>query len=118
MGQLLRSTLMRRLAGALAIGIMVLIAVLSLLPAADLPGIEGSDKVKHFIAYAGLAGPLAIWAGPGRALRVFLVAALFGLAMECAQYLAPTGRDFSLLDEGANICGAGLGTLIAVALRR
>lgn len=118
MARFFQSAAMRRTAGIAAIGLMALIAVLSLLPPADLPPVEGSDKLKHFIAYTALAVPVAAWAGPGRALRALLLTAAFGAAIEIAQILAPTGREGSLLDEGANVLGAGLGTAIVLALRR
>ena len=118
MAQLFRSSAMRRFAGISAIGLMIAIAVLSLLPSGDLPPVDGSDKLKHFIAYGSLGGAMAIAAGPGRALRAFLITIGYGALMEVAQALAPTGREFSILDEVANMLGAGLGTGIAMALRR
>ncbi|HPF21958.1 MAG TPA: VanZ family protein [Hyphomonas sp.] len=111
------STALRRVAGFVTLAVMGLIAVLSLLPPSDLPPVEGSDKLKHFIAYTALAMPMAVWTGRGRALLALLLAAGFGLAVEVAQLLVPTGREFSLLDEGANILGAGLGTLAVLILR-
>ena len=109
---------LRRVAGLAAIALMLVIVALSLMPQADLPPVEGSDKLKHFIAYAALSVPVTIWAGPGRSLRALLLTAGFGALVEVAQLLAPTGREFSLLDGGANLIGAGLGTLVAVVLRR
>ena len=108
----------RRFAGYAALLLMVAIAILSLLPSADLPSVETSDKTKHFIAYAALAVPMAIRLGPGRALRALVLTAAFGALMEVGQLLAPTGRDFSVFDELANVLGATLGTGIALALRR
>ncbi|WP_321488596.1 hypothetical protein [uncultured Hyphomonas sp.] len=118
MAQLFRSPTMRRFAGIAAICLMIAIGVLSLLPSNDLPPVEGPDKLKHFIAYGSLGGAMAIAAGPGRALRAFLMTIGYGALMEVAQALAPTGRDFSILDEVANILGAGLGTAVALVLRR
>jgi VanZ family protein len=118
MAQLFRSSAMRRFAGMTAVCLMIAIAFLSVMPPGDLPPVEGSDKLKHFIAYGSLGGAVAIAAGPGRALRAFLIAIGYGALMEVAQALAPTGREFSILDEVANILGAGLGTGIALALRR
>ncbi|MEZ5953090.1 MAG: VanZ family protein [Hyphomonas sp.] len=97
---------------------MAVIATLSLLPSADLPPVEGSDKVKHFVAYAALGFPVAVWAGPGKALRALVLTALFGGCVEVAQLLAPTGREGSLLDELANVLGGALGTGLALALRK
>ena len=115
MAQLFRSSAMRRFAGMTAICLMLAIAVLSVMPPGDLPPVEGSDKLKHFIAYGSLGGAIAIAAGPGRA---FLITIGYGALMEVAQALAPTGREYSILDEVANMLGAGLGTGIALALRR
>ena len=118
LAQLFRSSAMRRFAGLSTMGLMIAIAILSLLPSGDLPPVDGSDKLKHFIAYGSLGGAMAIAAGPGRALRTFLITVGYGALMEVAQALAPTGREFSLLDEVANMLGAGLGTGIALILRR
>ena len=118
MAKLFRSPLVRHMAGLAAIALMIVIAALSLVSPADLPSIEGSDKLKHFTAYTVLGTAMAVWAGPGRALRALVLTAGYGALMEVAQALASTGRDPSLLDEGANILGAGLGTGIALLLRR
>ncbi|WP_272986846.1 MULTISPECIES: VanZ family protein [Hyphomonas] len=118
MAQFFRSPAMRRFAGLATIALLIAIAVLSLLPSGDLPPVEGSDKVKHFLAYGSLGGAMAMAFGPGRALRAFLITIGYGALMEIAQALAPTGREFSVLDEVANILGAGVGTVVALALRR
>jgi VanZ family protein len=118
MARIFRSAATRRLAGFAAIALMLAIAILSLLLSGDLPPVEGSDKLKHFIAYSTLGLAFAIWAGPGRALRAFILTIGYGALMEIAQALAPTGREASWLDEGANAFGAGLGTLVALVLRR
>jgi hypothetical protein len=73
MAQLFRSSAMRRFAGMTAVCLMIAIAFLSVMPPGDLPPVEGSDKLKHFIAYGSLGGAMAIAAGPGRALRAFLI---------------------------------------------
>ncbi|KCZ84155.1 hypothetical protein HAD_00710 [Hyphomonas adhaerens MHS-3] len=118
MAQFFRSPAMRRFAGLATIVLLIAIAVLSLLPSGDLPPVEGSDKVKHFLAYGSLGGAMAMAFGPGRALRAFLITIGYGALMEVAQALAPTGREFSVLDEVANILGTGVGTGVALALRR
>lgn len=118
MSQFFRSAAMRRFATLATIGLLIVIAVLSLAPSNGLPPVEGPDKVKHFLAYGSLGGAMAIAFGPGRALQAFLITIGYGALMEVAQALAPTGRDFSVLDEAANILGAGFGTGVALALRR
>ncbi|MCA8901027.1 MAG: VanZ family protein [Hyphomonas sp.] len=118
MGILKDTPAIRRAGGVLALLVMGAIAVLSLLPPGDLPPVEGSDKVKHFIAYAVLAAPMTIWAGPGRTLRAVILTLGFGALMEVAQALSPTGREASLLDELANALGAALGTGLALIVRK
>ena len=118
MAQLPDTAPLRRLAGLVAIGVMTLIAIMSLLPVSDLPAVGGSDKLKHFIAYAALGLALSIWTGRGGAIQALLLAAAYGGLMEVAQMLLPTGREGSVLDEGANVLGAGLGTLVTLILRR
>ena len=118
MPRLTDSARLRHAAGLVAIGLMTLIALLSLLPPGDLPPVEGSDKLKHFIAYAALGAAMTIWTGPGRTIRALVLTAAYGAGIEIAQMLTPTGREASLLDEGANILGAGLGALSAFIVRR
>lgn len=118
MARFFKSPALRRLAGIAAVGLMIAIAVLSLLPPDNLQPVDNSDKLNHFIAYGCLGLAMAIAAGPGRALRAFLITIVYGALMEVAQALAPTGREFSLLDEVANILGASLGTAVALVLRR
>ena len=110
--------LIRRFAGLAALALMAVIAVLSLLPQQDLPPVGGSDKWKHFVAYAALAVPVAVRAGRGRAWQAWAFTGGYGFLIEVAQALSPTGREFSLADEGANLLGAALGTLAVLALRR
>ena len=118
MARIFSSPAARRIAGLAAIALMVAIGVLSLLPVADLPPVEGSDKLKHFIAYLALGLAMTVRAGPGHALRAFLVTVGYGALIEIAQALAPTGREFSLLDEGANMLGAGLASALMLLARR
>lgn len=95
-------------------GYLVLIAVLSLVPAwlfppslAEVPGI---DKWVHVAMYGGL-GMLLRWAaGAGRlswrALGLPLAGAGYGLLMECLQCaMNGAGRAFSWGDAGANLVG-------------
>ena len=93
--------------------IALVIGILSLIPSADLPPVAGSDKVKHAIAYMALAAPLAVWLGPRRWMTAMIVAILYGVSIEIAQYLAPTGRSGSYLDAAANAIGALAGAGLA-----
>ena len=103
------SPLFRRLALVSAALVALLIAVLSLLPGSALPHVPGTDKIKHMIAYAALAMPLAVWFGRGQWWRAVIVAVGYGLMLEAAQGLMSAGRTVSLLDAVANLAGAGLG---------
>ena len=94
---------------------LVLVIVLSLMPASGLPSTDISDKIEHFAAYfalavAGASGFHGRWA---RLIIIFSLIA-FGLLMECGQMLSP-GRDPSIGDAIANalgvLCGATLGSL-------
>lgn len=97
---------------------MVAIGYFSLVPPGDAPAPQISDKIRHFAAYAALAAPIAIWFGPQRLLAAALLAALYGAGIEVAQVYAPTGREGSPADAGANALGAAMGTLMIWALAR
>ncbi|MEE9380904.1 MAG: VanZ family protein [Hyphomonadaceae bacterium] len=108
----------RKIAMGLALLIAAAIAVLSLMPGGSAPPVPGSDKVKHFIAYAVLAAPLAFSFGSRAKWRAFALALAYGVFMEFAQWAAPTGREASVLDAIADALGAGLGVGIGlVALK-
>lgn len=92
----------------------IAIAYLSLRPPAETPGIAGSDKLGHLIAYASLGAFALLVAGPARWLPVFLAATLYGAGLEVMQGAMAHGREASLLDGIANAVGAGLG-IAAVA---
>lgn len=80
-------------------------AYYSLLPAAQLGGIPGSDKVWHCAGYAMLAVPLPLLF---RKPRLLWFAALgliaFGVLLEFCQEYVP-GRSFELADMLANSAG-------------
>lgn len=110
--------LTRRFALIAALGLMAAILVLSLLPQQDLPSTGTSDKWNHFAAYAALAVPVAVYAGPGRAWQAWAFTSAYGFLVEVAQALSPTGREFSLADEAANMGGAAIGVLAVLVLNR
>jgi VanZ family protein len=80
-------------------------------------GLVGMDKWLHALAYAGLAGTLAVALAPGRGVgrstgRVALLALVFavgyGVGIEFAQAPLPE-RAFSVADMAANATGSGVG---------
>ncbi len=91
---------------SLQLAAMVMVGVLSLLPAPDM---GGSDKLLHVLAYAGLSGGFALLL-PGWPSRIAaaVAVALYGLLLEYLQGL--TGyRLFDPADMLANAAGATLG---------
>ncbi|RAN33767.1 VanZ family protein [Hyphomonas pacifica] len=118
MRALLSHKLTRALAVIATIILIIVIAHLSLSPAADVPAPQVSDKVKHFAAYFVLAGTLATAFGPKRGIYALIVAILYGLAMEVAQDMGDAGREGSIADALANTAGAACGVLAAKLLRR
>ena len=102
---------------AFGIGVIA-IAVLSLLPASDMPDVHMSDKIGHTLAYGCvmLAGGLGFWLQRQR-LQVAGGLFLLGIAMELLQSLMPT-RQMSLLDIAANTVGIAAGLLLCLAATR
>lgn len=82
--------------------------VLSLLPVDQLPSAFNFwDKAQHAFGFAGLA-VTGLLVYPGRAGRVLLGLALFGIGIECAQHL--TGwRQGDWVDWVADCVGLGIG---------
>lgn len=79
----------------------------SLKPMVAQPQLGHIDKVEHFAAYAGLTalGFLTLGRSSARLVAVIL---LFGIGVEIAQAMLPTGRTGSGLDALANAAGSGL----------
>lgn len=108
---------------ALSVLLAIFIGVFSILPASEGPGLFANlpfpfpDKAQHFVAYAILAGPLTIVLGPRRTLMAVLLVLGYGILMEIAQILAPTGREGSWLDALADLAGACTGACIIRFLR-
>ncbi len=100
---------------------LVTVLLLSTVPGSLTPNvdIEFSDLVVHFIMYSVMGALFFIEFRKSRvsalnrtpALLAVALAALYGFAMEVAQYYIP-GRHFSLADAAAN----SLGALAAVIL--
>jgi VanZ family protein len=99
---------------------LVLVTVLSLMPATGLPSTDISDKIEHFLGYFALAAAGAAgFHGPRDRLVMILGLITFGILMEFGQMVSP-GRDPSIGDAIANalgvLCGAMVGSLGVLAL--
>lgn len=86
------------------------------LPAWGPLGLVRIDKWLHALAYAGLAGTLAVALAPGRkvwtvAVVAVLLATGYGVGIEFVQAPLPE-RYFSLADMAANGVGAGVGAVV------
>jgi VanZ family protein len=96
---------------------IILLAVLSLLPAQNMvrTGIPG--QLEHLIAYAGSAG-IAI-AGYQRrgAVQIIGLFCIYAGILEYLQYFSP-GRHSSIEDFAASALGACCGGLVAVLVAR
>lgn len=79
----------------------------SLKPMPEQASMGHIDKIEHFTAYAGLTllGFLTLGRSSARLVAIIL---LFGVGVEFAQALLPTGRTGSVLDGLANTAGGGL----------
>jgi VanZ family protein len=95
----------RKLAVAVFALALVVVAVLLLTPAGELPATDVWDKLEHAGAFAGLAF-LGSFAFPERtsAWRLALGLIVFGSVCEFLQMLVP-GRDSSVEDAMANAIG-------------
>lgn len=89
------------------------------LPDDSLPG--GTDKIAHFVAYAGLSFLLLVWVSAKRvrSLREILLALfacmLFGAMDELLQI--PVGRNCDIYDWIADVIGASIGILLFLNIR-
>lgn len=93
--------------------IALLIAVLSLLPSADLPRVQLWDKFEHSFAYIALAAWFGGVVRPGRYGRLALVLLAFGIAIEIAQGAMGIGRTADPADVFANAVGIAIGLVVA-----
>ncbi|MFC2991704.1 VanZ family protein [Halomonas tibetensis] len=106
----------RRLWAALAVVGGLLIALGSLTPGSEMPSNLPWDKANHFVGYAGLAGLIGL-AGV-RLPLTFLVAVLFGVAIEVAQIPVPGRSGGDGWDILANSLGAAFAVVLLCGLRR
>ena len=99
----------------LVLALLAIVTIASLSPHMPAPGVMSSDKLRHFLSYAAIAGPIAL-ARP-RGWGPMLLALLgWSIAIELIQpYVGRSGdpRDFL-----ANATGVGLGVFLAAGLRR
>jgi hypothetical protein len=72
----LYSVSIRRAAAVLAALIAVIVGYFSLVPPGEAPAPQISDKIRHFVAYATLAVPVAVWFGPRRLMAAMAVTAV------------------------------------------
>ena len=101
-----------------AIIVFFAIAFLSLTPSYELPGPRLSDKIHHLIAY-GVLTATAIMGRHHRSVLTVLAAVIaYGFLLEALQGLMGLGRSASWLDGIANMVGALLGVLVALAFEK
>jgi VanZ family protein len=111
-------TKIRVLANAAFVIGVVLLIILSLAPAQDLPKSQLNDKWSHIIAYAILMAAFGVGSLKWRRCIVgALVVFALGVALEGLQSLVP-GREASLLDVAANSIGVFVGICVAVGTVR
>ena len=90
--------------------ILAAITALSLWPLEELPSLPGTDKIHHFIAYAVLMFPAALW----KPRHWKLLALLFIAYSGAIELLQPFVNRYSeWLDLAANATGVICGLLIA-----
>lgn len=96
---------------------IALAAYFSLLPAAKLGTMPGSDKAWHLGGYLILALPIPfLWNGKLKVCAAAILLALYGAGLEIAQQYVP-GRSFELADMLANSAGVVCGAALAAWLR-
>ena len=88
----------------------LIIAYGTLLPLEKLPPVPGSDKWKHFLAFAGFVFPISLFK-PKWTLLIFLIGVLYGGAIEIIQPYVNRYREMG--DFWANTLGAIIGVIIA-----
>jgi VanZ family protein len=97
---------------------VILLAVLSLLPAQDMvrTGIPG--QLEHFVAYAGAAGiAIAGYGRRGGAVPIIGLFWIYAAVLEYLQHFSP-GRHPSILDFAMSALGALFGGLAAALIAR
>ena len=96
---------------------VILLAVLSLLPAQDMARTGIPGQLEHFVAYVGSAGIAVAGYGRRGAVRIVGLFWVYAGALEYLQHFSP-GRDPSIADFVASAVGAVFGGLTAALLVR
>ncbi len=96
--------------------IICVIFMLAVLPAKKMPEAGFNDKVNHVIAFFVLS-IFALFAYPGVYLRSGLWLMLYGILIEIVQIWIP-GRNCSLPDLVADLCGILTGMVVVLLFRR
>jgi VanZ family protein len=96
---------------------VILLAVLSLLPAQDMVRTGTPGQLEHFAAYAGSASIAVAGYGKWSAVRVIGLFWIYAGVLEYLQHFTP-GRDPSLIDFAASALGALFGGFTAALLVR
>jgi len=100
---------LRKLWFACGIGLLILVAVLSLMPVPDVPA--GNDKIVHIIMYAFLSGWFSLIVNRHKSLWWVLFGLIaYGLIMEILQGFTEY-RSTELADAVANSIGATIGLI-------
>ena len=96
---------------------VVLLAVLSLLPAHDMVRTSLPGRVEHFIAYAGSAAIAMAGYGATRAAQIIGGFWVYAGVLEYLQHFSP-GRHPAIGDFAASALGAVCGGLVIAIVRR
>lgn len=98
------------------VGGLALVAMLSLMPAGDLPPapFAGIDKIEHVVGHGALSAYAAMLFASGRArLAAAALLVAYGIGIEGAQEALTATREADALDVVANAAGVALGQLVA-----
>ena len=97
---------------------VILLAVLSLLPAQEMLRTGLPGRLEHFVAYAGSAAVAMVGYGPSQGVvRIIGCFWLYGGILEYLQHFSP-GRHPSIWDFAASALGALCGGLAGAVLWR
>jgi len=99
----------RRYGLFLSFGLLLLVTMLSLMPADHLPSVSGSDKVRHALAYFVIGLPVA-WLKPAH--WYWLLAGIF-VWSGVIELLQPLSNRFA---EWLDLLANGVGVMLAYAV--
>lgn len=98
----------------LSVLLLAVVTYGSLTPRMPLPEVMSNDKLRHFLAYAAIALPIALARPRGWG---WMLAGLLGWSI-MIEFVQPlVGRSRDIRDFMANATGVGLGILLATGLR-